>query len=202
MKRFAELLQDWSHFIRRDGWRGSLPVIWKELLQIPCRRLKFLVMTRSLQDPLPDIQPRILLTIRPFTRDDLAYVKHMDRPSEARASALRLSLGHQGFIAFHQGRPVGYAWACANLEPDLERLRMNLEEGDVYFVDDFTAPAYRGHGVHKALFLARCRHFRDHGYRRAVAHIESRNAPSLAVWRKLGAREAGSINFRRIGPWR
>ena len=202
LNRLAELQEDWSFAVQRDGWRATLPVIGREIAKLPYRHLRFIVIARSLLDPLPDLPTKIKLDIRPIERADLELVRHIDRPSEARASARRLERGHTGLLALYQGQPAGYAWGCAEVEPSLERVQLKLEPGDMLCVDAYTAPPFRGKGIQTALSLARLHFFRDLGYRRAITYIEQHNAPSLAVWRKLGGREISRIDFLRVGPWR
>lgn len=201
VSRLAEFLEDWNYLARRDGWQATLPVIGQEIVKLPYRHLKFMVPACSLLE-LPDVQPKIALQIREFDLSDLALAREMNRPSEARLYARRLARGHKGLIAFHDGEPAGYAWGCAEIDPALERAYWELAPGEVFCVDAYTDPAFRGKGVQTALTLARFRFFRDLGYRRAVAFIEIHNHPSLAVWRKFGSQIIGDIDFRRIGPWR
>jgi GNAT superfamily N-acetyltransferase len=200
--RLSELIEDWIYLIRRDGVKSALPAVGLEITRVPYRHLSFRIIACSLTAPLPDLQPKLPLEIRPFEQTDLEFVRQIDRPSEARACARRLERGHTGLLALHQGRMIGYAWACTEVSPSLERVQLTLAPGDVLCVDACTAPAFRGKGVQTALALARCRLFGDLGYQRALAYIEQRNAPSLAAWRKLGGQEIGEIEFQRIGPWR
>jgi GNAT superfamily N-acetyltransferase len=202
LTRFTELVDDWSYLSQRDGWRATLPLIGQEAARLPYRRLRFAVPARSLLEPLPDLQPKIALEIRVFQPADLALVRQINRPSEAGLYQRRLERGHTGLIAFHAGKPAGYAWGCPEIDPGLERAYWKLEPGDVFCVDAYTAPAFRGHGVQTALTLARFRLFRDLGYQRAIAYIEVHNHPSLAVWNKFGSQIIGYIDFMRLGPWR
>jgi GNAT superfamily N-acetyltransferase len=202
VSRLAELIEDWNYLIQRDGWRSALPAVGQEIVRLPYRRLKLVVIARSLLEPLPDLQPKIALEIREFEPTDLDFVRQMYRPSEARACARRLAHGHKGLLALHKGQPVGYAWGCAEVEPTLERVRLKLNPGDMLCVDAYTAPPFRSQGVQTALTLARVRLFRDLGYCRAITYIKRRNYPPLAVWRKIGGQIVGYIDFNRIGPWR
>lgn len=200
--RLAELIEDWSALIGRDGILKAAPAIGLDLLRLPYRHLKFFIVERSLSDPLPDIKPKILLDIRPFQRTDIYLVKKIDLPSEARQCERRLELGHRGFIALYRDDMAGYAWGYTKISPLLERVQIELEPGDVLFSDMFTNPAFRGHGVQTALSLARLRLFRDLGFRRAICYIEVGNLPSLNVWtRKLGGLRIGKVDFLRIGSW-
>lgn len=200
--RLAELIEDWHYLIQRDGWRSALPIIGQEIATLPYRRLQFVVVARSLLEPLPELQPKIALEIRQFEPADVDWVRQINRPSEAKALARRLAHGHVGFLALHEGQPVGYAWACTQVDPALERVHLELEPDDVFFTDAYTVPAYRGQGVQKALKLVRLQRFRDLGYHRALAIIEACNYSSLIAWQKVGAQTKGWITFLRIGPWR
>jgi GNAT superfamily N-acetyltransferase len=200
--RLAELMEDWMVMLRRDGLRAALPAIGLEIARLPYRHLRFFIIARSLKEPLPDIQPRIALVIRPFEQADLDLVREIDRPSEARLCMRRLENGHQGLAALYRGRLAGYAWGCAEVNVLTDRVQIPLKPGDVLCNDAFTTPAFRGQGVQTSLALARFRLFRDLGFHRAICYIEIKNAPSLAVWqRKLNGVTLGSVNFQRIGPW-
>lgn len=200
--RLAELIEDWKYLIWRDGVKSALPGVALEIARLPYRHLRFLLLARSLIEPLPDLQPKVALDIRPFTQTDLDLVREIDRPSEARLCARRLENGHTGLLALHENQPAGYAWACLKIDPKLERVHPKLGSGDILCADVYTTPAFRGQGVQTALALARFRLFRDLGYRRAISYIEIHNAPSLAVWqRKLGSLTIGQVDFIRIGSW-
>ena len=202
-QRLAELTEDWRYVIRRDGWKAVWCAVGQEIMALPYKHSQFVIVARSLLEPLPDMQPKIDLEIRPFEQSDIDLVRHIHRPSEARLCAARLAHGHKGLLALHKGQPVAHAWACDEVEPTLERVHPKLEPGDMLCVDVYTAPAFRGQGIQTVLTLARFRLFRDLGYHRAVTYIEAHNYPSLAVWqKKLGSKVVGRIDFTRIGPWR
>ena len=202
ISRLAALTEDWQYFIRRDGVKSALPVIGLEIARLPYRHLRVLIVACSLVAPLPDLCPKLPLEVRPLGWADLDFVRQIHRPSEARACARRLERGHTGLVALHQGQVTGYAWACTEVNPSLERVQLTLAPDDVLCVDAYTAPAFRGKGIQTALALARCQLFGGLGYQRAIAYIDRRNAPSLAVWRKIGGQEIDEIEFLRIGPWR
>lgn len=202
LDRLAEFIEDWKFLARRDGLFHALPVIGLDIARLPYRHMRFLVFAYLLGGPLPDLRSRIELEFRPFELADVKRVRALDRPSEARLCARRLERGHSGLVALHAGLLAGYAWGCDEVNPELERVPIRLEPGDVLCTDVFTAPALRGRGVQTALTLARFRLFADLGYRRAVCYIEERNTPSLAVWkRKLGSPVVDQLSFTRIGAW-
>ncbi len=202
MSRIAELLEDWLFWVRRHGGLPAMRAVAGDLARLPYRRIRYIVHGRSLLEPFPDFKPKIPLEIRPFERSDAKFIRQMDRPSEARLCTARLAYGQKGVLALHGSVPVGHAWSCIKVERALERVHLPLRHGDVLFSDAYTAPAFRGRGVQRAMMLARMRLFREMGYRRAINYVDRRNAPSLAASRKLGWRVVGHIDFFRIGPWR
>ena len=202
LQRLLELFEDWVYVIRKDEFWSAIPAIGQDIARLPFRHLKFFVFERSLSETIPEIHPQIELEIRPFEQSDLQFVKIINRPSEARQCERHLESGHKGLIAFYQSQPTGYAWGSAEVNPEIEKVPIHLEPGDVLCTDVFTNPPFRGKGVQTALSLARFQMFRDLGFSRAICYIEIQNGPSLAVWqRKLGGLKTGSIDFLRIGPW-
>lgn len=200
LTRLSEQLDDWYHILQRDEWKSALSQVIREIAALPYRRIDFVVVARSLLPPLPNLQPKVALDIRPFAPADLDFVHREHLPSEANLCAERLRFGHHGLVACIAGQAAGYAWGCT--DTTLEKVNLHFGPGDVLCTDAFTAPAFRGQGIQTALSLARLRWFQELNYRRAVAYIEVGNAPSLAVWRKLGAQEIARITFTRVGPWR
>jgi RimJ/RimL family protein N-acetyltransferase len=200
--RLSELTEDWRFYLQRDGFPSALRLIAAEIAQLPYRRLKLIVLARSLLEPFPEWEPKIQLSIRPFERADLELVRRIDRPSEARLCMHRLDEGHIGLMAFCDDRPAGYAWGSTDIHTRLERVHPKLYPGDVLCTDSFTSPEFRGLGIQTALTLARFYLFRQLGYKRVICYIEVSNKPSLAVWqRKFDSQYISTIDFKRIGPW-
>ncbi len=202
INRLAEIIEDWKYLIQRDGLNIALPTVVHEIAWLPYRHLSFTIFSRSLTEPIPNFQPKISLDIRSFQQADVELVREIDRPSEAKQCARRLRLGHLGLVALHLGQPAGYAWGCGEEHPQMEKVPLKLEPGDVLCTDVYTNPSFRGQGVQTALAVSRFNMFKELGYRRAICYIENHNAPSLTVWqRKLGGQAIGHIDFVRIGPW-
>jgi ribosomal protein S18 acetylase RimI-like enzyme len=202
INRLVELFEDWNFLLTREGLITTIPLVAMEIARLPYRYLKFLIFTRSLDDPLPELQPKMPLEIRPFTESDLKFASDINRPSEAKLCASRLARGHLGLIAMNHVQVAGYAWGCAVIDGQVERIRLRLENTEILCIDAFTAPSYRGQGVQTALTLARLHLFQDLGYKRALCYIEEHNSPSIAVWQqKLNSSIIGRIDFKRFGPW-
>jgi GNAT superfamily N-acetyltransferase len=170
------------------------------LCRLPYRRIHYLQLSRLLSDPLPTIRPGIPLEVRPFEQSDLQAVSNEYLPSEAKLCEKRMERGHFGFVACHNGRFLGCAWACTDCS--LERVVLPFDAGDILFNDAFTVPAYRGRGVQTSLLVARLHFSRESGYRRAVAYAEISNLPSIKAWLKVGGSVTGHIRLTRVFNWR
>jgi hypothetical protein len=200
--RLSELTEDWKYLTTRDSFASAIRIILADISRLPYRHLRFYILARSLQEPFPDYQLKPNLRIQPFEKQDLEYVKQIDRPSEAVLCAKRLAEGQRGFMAFCDGQPAGYAWGSTDTQTKLERVHPKLCSEDVLCTDSFTAPLFRGIGIQTALTIARFCLFRELGLKRVISYIEVSNKPSLAVWqRKFNSHVIGTIDFRRLGPW-
>ena len=200
--RLRQLMGDWKYFFRRMPWQQAIPKVGSELLLLPFRHIHYLLVARSLLEPLPELAADIPFTIRQFDSSDLAGAAEIDRPSAARLCGQRLANGHIGVAAFDNQRLIAFAWALKKIDRDIERIDLELEPFDFLCTDAYTSPAYRKLGVQTALTLERFRIFGAQGYRRALCFIVSSNLPSLRAWKKLGGYVAGEIDYFRLGPWR
>jgi GNAT superfamily N-acetyltransferase len=200
--RLAELTEDWIYYYKIYPWRQSIPEIAKEVLQLPFRHIHYLVFARFLTKSLPEISVDSSIEIRKFEPRDVPEVAVINRPSEAKLCTKRLARGHLGVSAIHTDKLVGYAWACTNIDPVLERVRIALKPFEFLCTDSFTSLDYRGRGVQTLLTMERFRMLHELGYERAICFIKKDNLPSIAVWKKLGGQIVGKIDFIRIGRWR
>ena len=201
-RRLIGLVKDWFYLIRQHGLISAFPKIIKSIIHLPYRHMKFIVFERSLREPIPHYDRKINLEIKEFKPSDLTLIKNISRPSEVDLCVQRLKAGHIGFIAQFDNKVVGYAWACNKIEPKLERIRDKIDAGEALCVDAYTSPALRGKGIHTALTLARLRLLQELGYLQAIADIEVNNLASQAVWKKVGGKINGYIDYKRIGLWR
>jgi GNAT superfamily N-acetyltransferase len=200
--RLADLAEDWKYYFKTETRGQAILNVGNELLRLPYRHFHFLIIARSLLEPFPRFTPGIPLTIRKFDPSDLARVTEIDRPSETGVFDRRLADGHIGVAAFSNQKLAGYAWGCKNVDPNIERIDLQLEPSDFLSGGAYTAPAYRRSGVQTSLTLEQFRIFRDLGYRRAICYIEASNLPSLKAWNTLGGEVVGVADYFRFGLWR
>jgi len=202
LERFVELIDDWSYIAQHEGRSSSLLAMLKKMTGLLYHRNQFVVMACSLLEPLPDLRPKIELEIRAFEPSDLSLLTGCDFPSDIRLCAQRLKYGHLGVLALAQDQVAGYAWTYTSTQTALDRIRFDLSSKEVLFLSDYTVPTFRGLGVHTAMTLRRLQIFQELGYQNAFACVDSKNGPSLAVYRKVGGYPNGVIQDLGVGPWR
>jgi GNAT superfamily N-acetyltransferase len=191
-------MADWRHLLKRDGWKSILSPILKDIVTLPCRRIKYVVLTLDLSKDLPELEAAQDIEIRHFQSSDLSFVHEEFLPSEANLCRRRLQAGHIGFVAVHQGRPVAYSWLCGDI--GLERVKIDLSPGDILATDSFTSPDFRKQGFQSAIASAKIRYACEAGYDRVIAYIEEDNGPSRFIWeQKLGSELKGYLVFQRVG---
>ena len=160
-------------------------------------------MECPLDQPLPDVHPRLPVRIGLLTAEDLeAYARF--RPELDRAAIqLRWDGGHQCFAVWHEGAIVHAGWASTR-EARVEFLdcHLALEPGDVFQFDSHTAPRFRGRDLAGARVAWMARFFRAAGARRLLAVVWPGNPTAFRPLEKAGYRRVGSIRAVRLGPFR
>jgi GNAT superfamily N-acetyltransferase len=125
------------------------------------------------------------------------------RPDTPRTSVMtRLTLGHQCYLARHEGCIVAACWTATrpvwNEYLDCE---IGLGAGDAYLFDRFTLPAFRGLRIGNAVRMHQLRRLQQAGYRRTISAIMLENKPALRDIAKGGARPFAVIGRIKIGRW-
>lgn len=99
------------------------------------------------------------------------------------------------FAAFHNGRPVNYAWyALESVEAEHSfGAGLTLPPNTVYMYKAYTVPEHRGRQIHGAALSRAAECFRQRGIGRMIAIVEFGNRASLRSHQKLGFRPAGRL---------
>ena len=200
-RKLGDLVCDLKETIRREGWLEAGRGFVKTLASVPYRRMSYLVFTRALSNPWPDVTPKLPVTLRRATEADLVRFEGHVPAWELRYFRRRLSHGRYCFLALDGENLAAYCWATTQVEFDVDNLEMKLKEGDVYLDDAYTLPAYRRQGIQTAVHVYRLAYLRDMGCQRAVLIVEEPNVASQGLVRKLGYQVAGHLSFRRL-LWR
>jgi ribosomal protein S18 acetylase RimI-like enzyme len=198
LAKLKGLIEDLGARTRQAGWTGIVPWLFQALVSLPYCHTEYTVFVRSLREPLPAVEPRLAVTLRPAAEADLERFRDLVPPSELGYFRRRLAHGRHCFLALDGEHLAAYCWATNRVERDIDNLELHLQPGDVYGDDAYTAPAYRRQGIQSALLVYRLDYVRSLGYQRLVAIVAEDNEPSQRMVRKLGYQEAGHLSFRRI----
>ncbi len=198
LRRIGALIQDVRTLAAQRNWRAAWQYAWQMLVTAPYRRIEFIVFARSLDQPIPEVQPLVPVTIRLATLEDIPRFEKIVLPSAVRRFVNRIAHNRLCFVALHHTDIVAYCWATPEVRPDVDNISLDLEPHDIYFDDAYTVPAYRRRKLQTAVHLYRMRYVKQMGFRRAVLIVDIHNHASLALVQKLGYREIGKVTFVRI----
>jgi GNAT superfamily N-acetyltransferase len=172
-------------------YRAVRPVVGR--LTAPVRRVELHVnLRRELAAPIPDYRARAPIHVREATPEDIREVAairlpHLDVRDRYEQ---RLGRGQRCFVARVDDEIVGSNWLNTGQQVDEGRL-VRLADDEVYSFDVFTAPAWRGRGIHGHLLHDMLDTARDEGYR--VANTTAQ------VLRRRSMKGADHFDWERAG---
>jgi len=144
------------------------------------------------------------LTVRPVSADDrpLIEVLHrengVDRDQRDRI-ARYLDHGYDGLLAFQGDQAIGYLWwvdgrrSPAENHPHLRTYAIRLAQGEVYAVDFYIAPPFRGGSRALEFFARALDHLRDEGYSRVFGLVAVEKRPARWIYSALGFKTIRTI---------
>lgn len=191
--------------LRRVGeiWRedGPLAVADRILGETVYRRL--LLFAKSLDEPFPSLAPAIPVECAPLEPDEVAELAGLHPDVSIEEARARLEKGHRCYVARHCGRVVHAIWTGFDRVwiPYLEYW-LQLQPGDAYAYQSWTAAEYRGKGIATARAIVMAHDLRKSGYRRVLGAVMPGSHAALGPVRKLGYPLCGVIGYYRLGPWR
>ncbi|RME45911.1 MAG: GNAT family N-acetyltransferase [Caldilineae bacterium] len=200
-RRFALLL--------KSNWyenREQKPLVrlgrWLAVFTYPLYRCGvYVVMSRSLAEPLADVAPAVAVSAVRLSAEHLPALESITTPADGQRLAQLLARGSKGFGVMMDGRIIGYGWVSFTLFPDLHRVVVPLRPGEAFIHDVFVLPSFRRKRVAAFLQAFIFAFLRRRGYTCVLCHIFIENRGALAFHRKLGYIEVGRLVHRRILWW-
>jgi ribosomal protein S18 acetylase RimI-like enzyme len=189
--------QDLIHCLRHGRIDDAGRLLSEKLRTLLYCRIEYLVLTRSLEEPLPCLKARLPVTYRIARPDDLSYLRDAVLPSELAYFRNRLAHGRNCVMGFYQDNAASYGWITDEVTFEIDNLRLRLGPGDAYLDDIYTLPAYRHQGIGGELHLRRLQYLKEHGFKQSIIIVRVDNVPSLKIAEKLGYQEADRLTFRR-----
>ncbi len=192
------MMQDFIYFLGNKNLAEFGRLTIGKLSTFLYCRIEYLVLTRSLEEPLPLVEARLPITYRVAEPDDLSRLEGAVLPSELAYFRERLAHGRICFLGFYQDDVAAYGWLTDEVVFEIDNLQLRLGLGDAYVDDIYTLPAYRRQGIASTGALRRLQFLKERGFKRSVSIVRLDNAPALKMNKKLGYKEADRLTFRRI----
>lgn len=193
--------------LRGEGFCGLRSHLVDLLGEISRYRLveyrRTVLVVRAVGEPIPTAAARIPVEIALLKRSEVDEYAAFHPDTNAPAAHRRLDLGHQCFVARHQGAIVNACWTGTGSAwiPYLQ-CRIDLAPGEAYVYDHYTDPRFRGNNVPFVRAVFMLHHFRALGYHRLTAIVIPENRPAFGSFEKSGYHRIGIIGTLRVGPWR
>lgn len=184
--------------LRQKGPRA----LWFKILgETVYRRL--LLVERSLREPIPDVTPRLAVTIALLERSEIDDYLAFRAGTPLAEVQRRLDAGHRCFIARYQGCFAATIWAATTRAwSHYLSFEFPIAPDEIYVYDSFALPDLRGQGITRSLGIAMLHDFRAAGYRRVSTAVFPENRASVQVVAKNGWRACGLMGYLKLGPWR
>ena len=167
----------------------------------PLRRARVIIIFRK--DLLEDLVPyraRIPIDVRIAEGDELlarlAAFKESDEDI-AGLYARRHRRGQRCFVAWVDGEPVGFNWLAFGEEVDEDRTVL-LAEHEVYCLDAFTLPRWRGNAIHTELLSRMLEHAKAAGHTTAYTQVNSVRTSSRVTHERLDWTVSGRLLHVRM----
>lgn len=146
-----------------------------------------IIAERSLEEPIEEIEPRIKVTIRQATENDLDKFKGIVSESKLELFKERFEKGRICFIALDGEKAVSFAWISFENEYEgSSQVEVKLNAGEGYLFDDYTLPEYRHNRLQTALIAKRLAYLKDKAYRKASVLLWDKATYSRKAYRAVG----------------
>ena len=168
----------------RFTWK-ALRFILRKSMGIDWRRE--ILAERSLEEPIEEFKPKIKVTIRQATDNDLDKFKGIVSESKLELFKERFEEGRICLIALDGERVISFAWISSENEYEINcciEVKLNEEEG--YLFDDYTVPEYRYKGLQTALITKRLASLKEQAYRKALVFLWDKATYSRKAYSRVG----------------
>lgn len=202
MSRIRELIQAFLYVQHRDGWRSVFRLATEFLISPFFEYHRAFLVRRSLKEPIHIPAPRVAVTIRQATLDDLALLETIVPPLRVKRFAKKMQAGEICMVAIQEHRVVGYCLGGFANTPSTEDAQLKLGPKEAYAWGGYVLPQYRRQGVWGAVHLALCRFQREQGYETCIGQVDRRNRASVGALQKMGLCVTDRVTLLKVLGWR
>lgn len=185
--------------LREEGLRKFLlrALDWAEVYR------RVVLMSRPLDEPIPEITlglPVVIDLLQESEIDEYLAFRPDASPNDIRS---RLRSGQLCFTVRYEGKIINAGWATTGpVWNEYVEHEISLPSDGFYHYDVFTLPSFRCRNVETARIAEMLRHFRNRGYRLALAIVIPENVSGLRPMEKCGYSPSGMLGLLRLGPLR
>jgi len=197
-----DLIQAFLYMQRQQGWGPAFSMAM-QFLRAPFFEFhRGFVLRKSLKEPIHVPAPRVPVSIRQVTLDDLALLETILPPLRVKRLAKKMEAGEVCCVAIREQRAIAYVFAGFANTPSTKDTRLELGPKEAYLWAGYVLPQYRRQGVVRAVNLSLCRLLQEKGYETAVLQVDERNKASLGHCYKMGYQVTDRVTYLRILGWR
>lgn len=156
------------------------------------------MLERPLREPVPEISPKINVTIAQATIDDLPRFKDIVDVDKYGRLRERFRRGQVCFAVYDAERIIGFSWISFDDEYDAD-VDIKVETGDheAYLYDSYVDSEYRGNRLYTSLLARKLNYLATRNFNRAIIFIAVTNLSSLR-----GALSVGFNPYRTVTTYR
>lgn len=154
------------------------------------------IYRKDLTAPLTTFRARAPIRVTRAGPEEIPAVARLNSgasPDLERTYAERLEHGHHCFTARVGDELVGYNWLAVGRIVDFDGEILELGDDEVFCLDAFTAPAWRGKAIHTELLSAMLAFAKQAGYRRAYTEVSAVMRRSWKTHRRLDWELTGRV---------
>lgn len=187
-----ELLQKIKKVLKHIEENGTLGFLRRLSEKIAAHTFyirRAIICTRTLDESIPNISPKINVTIRVATVNDLSEFEHYVSQKEIESFKKRFENGRVCLIALYKGKIVYHTWIGMTGEYEgYIGIKIRLNKGEGYMYSSYALPEYRGKGIHTLLCARRLRYLKERSCKRAVVVVAYNNYAARKTLGKVGFR--------------
>jgi len=152
-----------------------------------------------LEMPIKKIEPKIKVTVRAATEDDLDKFKGIVNERKIKLFKKRFKKDRICFMALDQEKIAYFGWISFDDEYEsIFQIIVKVNDKEAYWFDCHTIPEYRRNGLHSAITAKALIYLKDKGCKKVLTHVMKNNIYSRKAFKKVGFKEKRMVTLIKI----